>query len=271
MANPSKSSPHAKVTRQSISDLVAKKGRTPIVMITAYDATMARLVDDGVDAILVGDSLGNVVQGRETTLSVTLEEMIYHTRIVVRGSRQAFIIADLPFLSYQPSVEDALRSAGRCLKEGLAQAVKLEGGRPVIAQVEALAAHGMPVVGHLGLTPQSIHAFGGHGKRAKTKQGAEELLQDCRALQEAGACMVVLENIPHELARQATAALAIPTIGIGAGPHCDGQVQVCNDLFGFDPDFTPRHAKPLAQCGSLIRQATAEYAAAVRKGQYLSR
>lgn len=247
------------------------KGETPIVMVTAYDATMARLLDGTVDSLLVGDSLGNVVQGRETTLPVTLDQMVYHTRMVARGSSQAFLITDMPFLSFQPSVEEAVRSAGRCLKEGLAQAVKLEGGREVLPQVRALTGYGIPVVGHLGLTPQSIHAFGGHGKRAKQQETADRLLEDALALQEAGMSMVVLENIPHDLAERVTQELAMPTIGIGAGPKCDGQVQVCNDLFGFDPTFTPRHANKLADCGTLIQQAIGEYATAVRAGTFISK
>ncbi|MDH4246859.1 MAG: 3-methyl-2-oxobutanoate hydroxymethyltransferase [Deltaproteobacteria bacterium] len=257
--------------RTSIQTLQQKKGNTPIVMITAYDAPLAALVDQAVDAILVGDSLGMVVQGQESTLPVTLDEMVYHTRLAGRGSKTAFLAADLPFMSYQVSVEQALRSAGRLVQEGGAQAVKLEGGVEYVPHVRALVRCGIPVVGHLGLTPQSIHVFGGYGKRAKEEAEAKKLREDARALEEAGLALLVLENIPHELAREVTALLQIPTIGIGAGPHCDGQVQVLHDLLGLFPEFRPRHAVRYLEGGKAIREAVETYAAEVRSGRMLSR
>ncbi|HKI97844.1 MAG TPA: 3-methyl-2-oxobutanoate hydroxymethyltransferase [bacterium] len=257
--------------RRTLTELQRMKGQTPIVMVTAYDATLARLVDASVDAILVGDSLGMVVQGRDSTVPVTLDEMVYHTRMVARGSEQALLVGDLPFMSYQPSVELALLSAGRLLKEGHAQAVKLEGGEAVVPAVRALVAAGVPVVGHLGLTPQSINVFGGFGKRGKSDTEARRLLDDAKALEAAGLGMLVLENIPHALAEEVTGALAIPTIGIGAGPHCDGQVQVLHDLVGLIPEFTPRHAQRLTDAGEQIRGAVSTYAEQVRKGTFLSR
>lgn len=256
--------------RKTLTALRKLKGETPIVMITAYDATMAALVDPHVDAILVGDSLGMVVQGHDSTLPVTLDEMVYHTRLVARGSAQALLIGDLPFGSYQASVSDAMHAAARLMKEGGAQAVKLEGGQAVCPQVRALSEAGIPVVGHLGLTPQSIHAFGGFGKRAKEAGEAKRLLEDALALQEAGAGMVVLENIPHDLAADLTAKLAMPTIGIGAGPRCDGQVQVFHDLLGLIPEFTPRHAVQYMAGGKSMGEAVQAYAADVRTGKLVS-
>ena len=256
--------------RKTIPGLKKMKGETPIVMVTAYDATMARLVDQAVDAILVGDSLGMVVQGRDSTLPVTLEEMVYHTGMVYRGSESAVIIADLPFLSFQPSVELAVLSAGKCLKEASAQAVKLEGGGPVLPQVRAITDYGIPVVAHLGLTPQGVNSFGGYGKQAKNEPAAGKLLEEAQALEEAGASLLVLENIPHDLAGRVTEALAIPTIGIGAGPSCDGQVQVFHDLLGLIPDFLPRHAKRYDETGKSIVDAIARYAQDVRQNKFVS-
>ncbi|MBI4083640.1 MAG: 3-methyl-2-oxobutanoate hydroxymethyltransferase [Candidatus Lambdaproteobacteria bacterium] len=257
--------------QRAIRHLVAQKGKSPIVMVTCYDATMARLVDEAVDCLLVGDSLGMVIQGDESTLAVTLDQVVYHTRMVARGSTHAVVIADLPFMSYQPSVEEAVRSAGRCLKEGLAHGVKVEGGTPVLPQVRALVGYGIPVVGHLGVTPQSIHALGGYGKKGKTEAEAARLMEESLALQEAGASMLVLENVPHELAKSITARLDILTIGIGAGPHCDGQVQVFHDLFGLMPDYTPRHAKRYTEAGRTIQQAIRQYAEEVRAGTFISK
>lgn len=257
--------------RKTITQLQKLKGQSPFVMVTAYDATMAMLVDPQVDAILIGDSLGMVVQGHDNTLPVTLDEIVYHTQMVCRGSREALIVADLPFMSFQASVEDALRSGGRLLKEGGAQAVKLEGGAESAPQVRALVAAGIPVIGHLGLTPQSINLFGGWGKQGKGDAAGKKLLEDAKALEAAGMAMVVLECIPHELAAQATEALRIPTIGIGAGPHCDAQVQVFHDLVGLIPGFKPRHAQRFAECGRDIQQAVAQYAGAVRAGTFISR
>jgi len=259
------------VKRLTIVDLLKMKNNTPIVMITAYDKWMARIVDQAVDSILVGDSLGNVIQGKETTLPVTLEEMIYHTRMVMRGADRAFVIGDLPFLSYQPSVRDAVISAGRFMKEGLCQAVKLEGGSAVAQQIRAIVDCGVPVIGHLGLTPQSIHAFGGHAKRAKTKEAAELLLHEAKVIEDAGVSMVVLENISHETAKQVSAALQVPTIGIGAGPHCDGQVQVFHDLFGLTPEFIPRHAVQYTNSGLDMIEGVKKFASEVRSGKLISK
>ena len=255
----------------TMPQLVALKSKTPIVMVTAYDATMAKLVDDYVDVILIGDSLGMVVQGHSSTIPVTLEEIIYHTRMVARVSRHACIVADMPFMSYQASVEDAVRSAGRLLKEGHAHAIKLEGGLPIVPQVRAIVNAGIPVVGHLGVTPQSIHALGGYGKQGKSDEGAKALLEAAQALDGAGCSMLVLENILHELAQQVTQAVRGCTIGIGAGPHCDGQVQVFHDLVGLFPDFTPRHAKRFFEGGAGMRTAMEAYAKEVRSGKFMSK
>ncbi len=251
--------------------LVALKGQTPVVMVTAYDATMTKLVDDFVDAILIGDSLGMVVQGHDSTIPVTMDEMVYHTRMVARTARHAVVIADMPFMSYQASVSDAVRAAGRLMKEGGAQAVKMEGGLPIVPQTKAIVESGIPVVSHLGVTPQSIHALGGYGKQGKTDAGANALLEAAQALDQAGASMVVLENIPHDLAKQLTACFRGLTIGIGAGVGCDGQVQVFHDLVGLFPDFTPRHAKRIFEAGEGIRNAMETYAKEVRMGEFMSK
>lgn len=261
----------AKKKTWTMPQLVGLKGQTPIVMVTAYDASMAQLVDEFADAILVGDSLGMVVQGHTSTIPVTLDEIVYHTRMVARGSRHAHLVADLPFLSYHPSVPDAVRAAGRLLKEGGAHSVKLEGGRPVVPQVRAIVECGIPVVGHLGVTPQAIHALGGYGKQGKSEAGAQALMEHAQALDEAGISLLVLENVPHELAAEVTRTVRAATIGIGAGPHCDGQVQVFHDLMGLFPDFTPRHAKRFFEGGAGIRTAMESYAKEVRTGAFVSR
>ncbi len=257
--------------RITITDLQKMKKKTPIVMATAYDAWMAEIVDHAVDMILVGDSLGNVVQGHETTIPVTLEDIIYHSRMVLRGAKKAFVVSDLPFLSYQTSVRDAVISAGRCLKESFSQAVKLEGGKTVVPHIKAIVACGIPVIGHLGLTPQSINIFGGHGKRAKTKKAATDLMDDAKAIEQAGVSMIVLENIPHDLAGEVTDALSVPTIGIGAGPKCDGQVQVFHDLFGLFPDFTPRHAVKYMNGGTDMIKGIKKFAKDVKAGKLISK
>ncbi|MDH4225267.1 MAG: 3-methyl-2-oxobutanoate hydroxymethyltransferase [Deltaproteobacteria bacterium] len=256
--------------RTSLNALREMKGKTPISALTAYDATQAALLDGRVDMLLVGDSLSMVIQGNDSTLPVTLDEMVYHTRLVARGSRKSFLVADMPFLSYQPSVEDAVRGAGRLLKEGGAQMVKLEGGTPVAAQVRALAGFGIPVMGHLGLTPQHINALGGYGKQAKDELSADLLLKEAQVLADAGASMLLLENIPHDLAGRVSASLTIPTIGIGAGPRCDGQIQVFHDVFGLIPDFQPRHAVRYMEGGREIQEAAQRYAADVRGGKLFS-
>jgi 3-methyl-2-oxobutanoate hydroxymethyltransferase len=244
-----------------------KAGSEKIAMITAYDATMARLVDTaGVDWVLVGDSLGMVVQGMPDTLGVTLEDMIYHGRCVARGLQQAHLTVDMPFMSYQVSPEQALQSAGRLVKEGHAQSVKLEGGQRSAAAVTKIVEAGIPVVGHIGLTPQSVNTLGGWRVQGRGEAAAEQLLEDAMAIQDAGAFSLVLEMVPAELASEITAALEIPTIGIGAGQDCSGQVLVCNDLLGFDMSFSPRFLKRYAELQDPMIAAIKDYVSEVRQG-----
>jgi len=259
--------------RMRVPDFAARKRQgDKIVMLTAYDATMARLLDRaGVDAILVGDSLGTVILGLETTLPVTLDAVVHHTRAVVRGAERAFVIADMPFLTFQVGVDEAVRNAGRLLQEGGAAAVKLEGGRPVADVVKRLVDVGIPVMGHLGLQPQSVHQAGGYVKQATKPAAAEELMIDALALQDAGAFSLVLESIPADVARTVTQALTIPTIGIGAGPDCDGQILVSYDMLGLFDGFVPSFVHQYARLGDSIRTATEEYAADVRNGRYPER
>jgi 3-methyl-2-oxobutanoate hydroxymethyltransferase len=239
-----------------------------ICMLTAYDFTFASLFDQaGIDVLLVGDSLGNVVQGQPTTLPVTLDETIYHTRLVARAARRALVVADLPFGSYQISSEDALRSAVRCLKEGGAQAVKLEGGRSVADTIARIVAAEIPVMGHVGLTPQAIHRMGGHRVQGRGESGRARVLEDARAVEAAGAFAVVLEGMPAELAAEITRELAIPTIGIGAGAGCDGQVLVMHDMLGLG-DFVPSFVKQYANLGALTVQAARRYADEVAHGKF---
>ena len=240
------------------------KGQRKLVLSTAYDAWMAALVDPYVDGILVGDSLGVVVQGHETTLPVTLDEMVYHVRAVTRVARRALVIADLPFLSYQASLDDSLRAAGRCLKEGGAQAVKLEGGWPVADRVEALVGVGIPVAGHLGLRPQAVHTLGGMEEQGGTPAAARALLDDARALDEAGVFLLVLERVPAELARRVTETVSAPSVGIGAGPDCDGQIQVFHDLFRLREPVVPGLATPRCDAGKMMRDALRSWAEDVR-------
>ena len=240
-----------------------------LTMVTCYDATFSRLVDAAeLDMILVGDSLGMLIQGHEHTIPVTLEDMIYHARAVVRGSARAHVVGDLPFGSYQASPEDALRSAMRLMKEGGVQSVKLEGGGRVAETVARLTEAGVPVVGHLGLTPQAVHQLGGYGLQARTDAEADKLMSDARALQEAGAFALVLEGIPAPLAAQVTASLSIPTIGIGAGVECSGQVLVIYDLLGLDERFKPRFVKRYESLSSRVVEALTCYAQEVREGQF---
>lgn len=236
-----------------------------ITMLTAYDWPTARLVDSGgVDAILVGDSLSMVVQGNDTSLPITVDEMIYHTRMVARGAERAMVIADMPFMSYEVSTEEAVRNAGRYLKEGGAEAVKLEGGQSVAETIEAIVRADIPVQAHIGLTPQSIHKFGGF----KVQRQQEQLLQDARAVEEAGAFSVVLECIPTPIATKITEEIDIPTIGIGAGPECSGQVLVLNDMLGLFEKFTPKFVKEYADCGSVIKEAISDYCREVKDGEF---
>jgi 3-methyl-2-oxobutanoate hydroxymethyltransferase len=254
----------------TVPDFVRFKARGErIVMVTAYDYPSAVYADQaGVDAILVGDSLGMVVLGYADTLPVTVDEILHHLKAVTRARPKALVIADLPFLSYQASPEEAFRAAGRMLKEGGAGAVKLEGGAAVTETVRRLASAGVPVMGHLGLTPQSVRTFGGFRAQAKTGEAARKLLEDARALEEAGAFGIVLEGIPSEVAQAVTGELHIPTIGIGAGPHCDGEVQVFHDLVGLHTGFVPRHAKQFATLADTIREALSTYAVEVRAGGF---
>jgi 3-methyl-2-oxobutanoate hydroxymethyltransferase len=256
--------------RVSITDLKAMKKRGErIAMLTAYDYPSAKLVEEaGAPIILVGDSLGMVVLGYDSTVPVTMEEMLHHVKAVVRGTRRAHVVADMPFMSYQAGPQDALRNAGRLLKEGGAQSVKLEGGRHVAETVRALVQAGIPVMGHLGLTPQSVNQLGGYKVQGKTPAAAVKLVNDAVSLEQAGAYAVVLETIPAQLAQVITEKTSIPTIGIGAGPHCDGQVQVFHDLLGLFTDFVPKHAKRYAQVGEAIKQAVSEYVAEVREGAF---
>ncbi len=240
-----------------------------ITMLTAYDATFGRLVDRaGVDMILVGDSLGMVVQGHDSTIPVEVDHVVYHTAAVRRGAARAFLVADMPFGSYQASVEDAVRNAVRLLKEGGAEAVKLEGGERVLPAVRQLTESGVPVMGHLGLTPQSVHQFGGHLVQGREEAAAERIYQDALRLQEAGCFSLVLEGMPRGLARRITKALRIPTVGIGAGPDCDGQVLVIYDLLGLDERFNPRFLKKYDDLSLRVGEALARYLDEVREGRF---
>ncbi len=237
--------------------------------LTAYDVVTARLVDEaGVPVILVGDSLGMVVLGYDSTIPVTLDAIVHHTRAVVRGAQRALVVADLPFMTYHKSAEQALDSAGRCIQEGGAQAVKLEGGRPVAGTIARLTSAGIPVMGHLGLTPQSIHQLGGYKAQGKTEAQAKALVEDALAVEAAGAFSIVLECVPAELSRLVTERLAIPTIGIGAGPHCDGEIQVVSDVLGWFSDFVPKHARRYAKLSEAAAEAIREYADDVQGGRF---
>ena len=243
----------------------AKPRGLKLSVITAYDYTSARLADDaGVDGILVGDSLGMVVQGHPTVIPVTLDEMVYHVKCVVRGTRHALVIGDLPFMTYQASSEQAVLSAGRLVKEAGAQAVKLEGGVRVMDQIRAVVEAGIPVMGHVGLTPQSVHQLGGF----RVQRDEDQLLADAEAVERAGAFAMVLECMPADLAAKVTATVSIPTIGIGAGPGCDGQVLVFHDLLGLYPDFRPKFAKRYADLGDQVRKAIETYTKEVREGTF---
>lgn len=238
----------------------AKKENTKISMLTAYDYSTAKLINDaGINSILVGDSLGNVVLGYEDTVSVTMEDMIHHTAAVSRGAKDALVIADMPFMSYQTSVYDAVVNAGRLMKEGRANAVKLEGGKEVCPQIKAIVDAGIPVCAHIGLTPQSVNAFGGHRVQGKTQETAQKLIDDALAVQQAGAFAVVIEAVPEKLATLVTEKLDIVTIGIGAGNGCDGQVLVYQDMLGMFSDFTPKFVKRYANIGEMMTEAFKKY------------
>ncbi|HET6610948.1 MAG TPA: 3-methyl-2-oxobutanoate hydroxymethyltransferase [Kofleriaceae bacterium] len=261
-----------KTTKVTIHTLRAKKERgEKIAMLTAYDATFARLLDDGhTDILLVGDSLGMVIQGHDTTLPVTLDEIIYHTRAVVRGARRAHVVADMPFLTYQEGEDLAVHNAGRLLKEGGAAAVKLEGGAEHASLIARLVRSGIPVMGHIGLTPQSFHQLGGFKIQGREAGASARLIADARALESAGAYAIVLEGMPKEVARDITEAVSIPTIGIGAGPHCDGQVLVIYDLLGMNEGFRPKFVRQYENLAMRIRTAVDAYIADVRDGGFPS-
>ena len=272
-SNPSGASdrarPPPKLTAPELSARKVREGGRPISMVTAYDFTMARLMDEGgVDAVLVGDSLGMVVQGLANTLPVTLDEICYHGRAVARGLQRAHLVGDLTFMSYQASVTQAIESAGKLVKEGAFESVKLEGGQEVAESVRRIVMAGIPVMGHIGLTPQSVHAFGGFKVQGRGDRAAEKLLEDARALQQAGAYAIVLEAIPPDLAAQLTAELDIPTIGIGAGPSCDGQILVSTDLLGMSRGHSPKFAKHFAELGDAIVQAVQTYVSEVEGGTF---
>lgn len=254
----------------SVADIRQRKDSSDkLVMSTAYDATFASLLSgSGVDLLLVGDSLGMVIQGHDTTVPVTLDEMIYHTRAVSRGAGSAHVVGDLPFMSYRVSKEQALISATRMLQEGRAHSVKLEGGVDVADTVKALTSAGIPVMGHVGLTPQHVHAMGGFKVQGKDQESAKRIIEDARALCEAGIFSLVLEGIPADLAEAITDEIDVPTIGIGAGPHCDGQVLVCYDFLGINMGFKPKFLKVFANLGEEIQNATQEYISEVRAGTF---
>lgn len=247
----------------------AKDNGEKITMLTAYDYSMAKLIDEaGINMILVGDSLGMVMLGYEDTLSVTMEDMIHHTRAVARGAKDAFVVADMPFMSYQTSVYDAVYNAGRLMKEGRAQAVKLEGGREMAEQIRAITKASIPVVGHLGLTPQSLNAFGGFKVQGKSEEAARKLLEDAKIIEEAGAVAIVLECVPAKLAELISKQVKVPIIGIGAGAGCDGQVLVYQDMLAMFGNFKPKFVKQFAPIGDLMKEAFAKYIEEVKTGAF---
>lgn len=256
-----------KVTTVTLREMRAKGEK--ITMIAAYDYLTARMIDEaGIDVILVGDSLANVILGYENTLPVSMEEMLHHTRAVARGTKRALVVGDMPFMSYQASVEDAVRNAGRLVKEGGAEAVKVEGGRSVLDKVKAIVEAGIPVMGHLGLTPQWIHQFGGYKVQGKTAAAAKEMLRDALELERAGVFSLVLECIPWQLAKLITSRVHTPTIGIGAGPHCDGQVLVLHDLLGLSLQRVPKFVKQYAKLGDAIVKALMDFRSEVKDGRF---
>ena len=256
----------------SVTFKESKKNGEKLTMLTAYDYTTAKLLDEsGVDSILVGDSLGMVVLGYDDTLSVTMEDMIHHSAAVARGAKNALIVTDMPFMSYQTSVYDAVVNAGRLVKEGKAQAVKLEGGIEFCEHIKAIVKASIPVCAHIGLTPQSINAFGGFKVQGKGKQEAQRLLDEARAVEEAGAFAVVLECVPAKLAKKISESISIPTIGIGAGAGCDGQVLVYQDMLAMYSDFKPKFVKQYAQIGSVMKEAFRQYIDEVKSGAFPSK
>ncbi len=256
-----------KVTKTTLIQM--KSRGIKIAALTSYDYFSARMLDEsGIDLILVGDSLGMVVMGYDNTLPVTMEEMVHHLKAVTRAKPRALVVGDLPFMSYQASVEDAVRNAGRLVKEGGAESVKLEGGERYIPVVEAIIQASIPVMGHLGLTPQSLHQFGGYKIQGKDKESAEKLCRDAKSLEKAGCYSIVLEGIPWQLAKRITESVSIPTIGIGAGPHCDGQVLVINDLLGIHENPLPRFVKKYEEFSTRMKEAVARYIDDVREARF---
>ena len=257
----------ARMTARRIRTIKAKGQRIPVV--TAYDYTMARLADRaGFPVVLVGDSLGMVCLGYDSTIPVTMDDMVRHTKAVVRGTEHSLVVTDMPFMSFQPSVEEAMKNAGRLVQEGGAQSVKLEGAGPTVEKVRRIVDAGIPVMGHLGLTPQSVHQFGGYRVQGKAREDARRLLEDARALEDAGCYALVLELVPAPLARVITSKLTIPTIGIGAGPYCDGQVQVVHDILGLYDDFVPKHTRQYLNLSETITEALSQYAKDIRVGAF---
>lgn len=267
MSTQNSSNRPAKVTTQTVVDM--KRTGEKISMLTAYDYTMARIIDDaGIDVILVGDSASNVMAGYDTTVPMTLDHMIYHASCVVRGVDRALVIADLPFMSYQVTSKEALISAGRMMKEAGVHGIKVEGGKPIVDTVRKIVEAGIPVMGHLGLTPQSIYKFGTYKVRATEDTEAETLLEDAKKLEEAGCFSIVLEKIPAKLAAKVTGELSIPTIGIGAGADCDGQVLVTHDMLGLNKEFNPRFLRRYADLHSVMTEAVQKYADDIKKGDF---
>ena len=257
----------------TIQDLLKMKAeKKKITALTAYDYPFARLLDEsGIDIILVGDSLGNVILGYENTLPVTMDEMIHHSKAVGRGVKKAFLIGDMPFMSYQASLSQCMQNAGRFIKEGSVKAIKLEGGRTIADKIEALVANGIPVMGHVGLTPQFVHKFGGYKVQGKDPKSAEQILEDAKAVEKAGAFSIVLEGVPATLGKQITETLSIPTIGIGAGPYCDGQILVIHDLLGLSGEFQPKFVRRYGEIRKNILQAVRDYKKDVQKSEFPSR
>lgn len=258
------------VEKVTVPEIVRmKQAGRKIAVLTAYDYCFARVLDAaGVDILLVGDSVASVIQGRDSTLPVTLDEMLYHTRAVARGRKRALLVGDMPFLSYQVSVEEAKRNAGRFLSEGGAEAVKIEGGEAMRETTKAIVQMGIPVMGHIGLTPQSIHRFGGYKVQGKKKDARERVVRDALAVEEGGAFSVVLEGVPLDLAEEITGRLTIPTIGIGAGIHCDGQVLVVHDMLGLFDMYTPKFVKQYADLKNIMGDAVKRFIAEVREGSF---
>jgi len=256
-----------RITINQIKDMKQKGEK--ITMLTAYDYSTAKIVDEvGIPLILVGDSLGMVVLGYETPIPVTMEDMLHHTKAVVRGTKRTMIVGDMPFMTYHISVDDALKNAARFIQEAGAQAVKLEGGITVAEKVRRIVECGIPVMGHLGLTPQSVHQLGGLKVQAKSLEAATRLIEDAQVLEQAGVFSIVLEAVPYKLASLVTQRVSVPTIGIGAGPGCDGQVQIVNDMLGLFTDFVPKHTKQYAKLADIMSSAIAEYYNEVKAGTF---